>query len=206
MFVLSLFQSIIPCLSFAFMHFTFSEYWCSLFCFSGFCLAWFLVWIGCSLLQMGFSLWWLLLLSMGSRCLTSVVVVRELSCPVAWGSSRIRDWTHIPCIGRWTQPLNQQGSPDQLSLQMFLGLNLLAFLILHFARKYHKNDEVSFSMQGADDVDLSTTCEVYLTQLRWHLGFSTINLFPFSCTRETSWGRYFDTIQILISSSNFTQF
>lgn len=60
-------------------------------------------------------------------------------------------------------------------------------------------------MQGVHGVDVSTTCEVYLTQLRWHPGFSTINLFPLSCTRETSWGRHFETIQILISPSNFIQ-
>ena len=48
-------------------------------------------------------------------------------------------------------------------------------------------------MQGVHDVDVSTTCEIYLTQLRWHTGFSTINVFPFSCTRETYWGRYFET-------------
>ena len=38
-------------------------------------------------------------------------------------------------------------------------------------------------MQGVHDVDVSI-CEIYLTQLRWHTGFST---------RETYWGGYFET-------------
>ena len=66
-----------------------------------------------SLWYAGFSLWWLFLLqgthcracrlsSCGSRALEqgSVVVAHRLSCSRACGSSQIRDWTHVSCIGR----------------------------------------------------------------------------------------------------------
>ena len=43
----------------------------------------------------GFSLWWLFLL----RSRGSVVVALRLSCPTQVESSRIRDRTHVPCIG-----------------------------------------------------------------------------------------------------------
>ena len=55
-----------------------------------------------SLCCTGFPLRCLLLLqSAGSRCVGSVVVAHELSCsPWHMGSSRTRDRTHVPCIGR----------------------------------------------------------------------------------------------------------
>ena len=55
-----------------------------------------------SLRCMGFPLRCLLLLqSAGSRCVGSVVVAHELSCsPWHTGSSRTRDQTHVPYIGR----------------------------------------------------------------------------------------------------------
>ena len=65
---------------------------------------------GYSLLRCtGCSPWWLLLLqSAGSRHLGSVVAASRLgSCgalgwvvPQHMGSSRIRGWTHVPCLGR----------------------------------------------------------------------------------------------------------
>ena len=66
---------------------------------------------GCSSLQcLGFSLRWpLLLRSMGSRCVTlnSCGMRAQQLCHtgllVLWpvGSSRARDWTSVPCTGRW---------------------------------------------------------------------------------------------------------
>ena len=68
-------------------------------------------WLG----YMAFSLRWLLLLwSTGSRCVgfsscSSWTLERGLSSRGAWTliapqhveSSQTRDWTHVPCIGRW---------------------------------------------------------------------------------------------------------
>ena len=49
-----------------------------------------------------FSLQWLLLLqSTGSRHSGSVVVAHKPSCLQYVESSLTRDWTHVPCIGRW---------------------------------------------------------------------------------------------------------
>ena len=59
-----------------------------------------------------FSLCWLFLLwSTGSRLKGSAVVAHGLTCLRHVESYWTRDQTCNHCIGRWTQPLDSQGSP-----------------------------------------------------------------------------------------------
>ena len=41
-------------------------------------------------------------------------------------SSQTRDQTHVSCIGRWTQPLNHQGSPLTVIFYNIIGMWLLS--------------------------------------------------------------------------------
>ena len=84
----------------------------------------------------GFSLQWLLSLqSTGSSCVGfsscssqahelqlagSVVVAHGLSCSMEWESSRIRDQTHVPCIGR--PILNQWTAREVLSIPLLMNI------------------------------------------------------------------------------------
>ena len=45
-------------------------------------------------------------------CMGSVVVAHGPGCPRHVESSRRRDWTHVPSIGRWPTSLDHQGSSD----------------------------------------------------------------------------------------------
>ena len=79
---------------------------------------------------MDLSSWWpLLLWSVSSRAWSSAVVVQNLSCPLACGSSWTRDRTSVPCIGRGTPNPGPPGKSWnaflKIHLQCQLGENTL---------------------------------------------------------------------------------
>ena len=58
----------------------------------------------------------------GSRSTGSTVVAHLLSCPKVVGSSRTRDQTHVPCIGRWTPNHRTKGSSQDTCFSRTLPL------------------------------------------------------------------------------------
>ena len=61
---------------------------------------------------MCFSLWWLLLQSMGSRARGLSSCSTRLNCPMECGIFQIRDQTHVPLHQQVdSYPLHHQGSP-----------------------------------------------------------------------------------------------
>ena len=100
-----------------------------------------------------------------------------LSCSTACGYSWTRAQTHVPCIGRWTQPLRHQGSPSPLFVVVFFKIYLFIYFWLSIVFKSAFQLELSHTLFQKKSVPLGRALELSVVKdclLTWAKSLSYV--------------------------------